>query len=134
MRICAGAWLNASPCIDLTIRNVVDNPAEVGKQFGKFSAALTMAGELELGTQQRRLVGDERGPISVEQFRWGKFSVPLGQFRFIVEEFEMARPAGHEKIDHPLGLGGKVGELRREGLRGRRMRRIWHAEKFGEPR
>src|SRR5688572_2386457 len=70
-----------------------------------------MFGELELGSEQRRIRIDERRAITFEQLRRWQFAVPLCQFRLVVEEFEMTGRTGLEKKDDALGFGCEMRRL-----------------------
>ena len=50
-----------------------------------------------------------RGELDASPFKWWFFPVPLGQFRFRVEQVDMRRSAMHEQEDDPLGRGREVG-------------------------
>ena len=58
--------------------------------------------------KQRRVGIDERGSIAFQQFGRRKLSVVLGEFRLVVEQFQMAGSAGLKNIDDPLGLRREV--------------------------
>ena len=72
--------------------------------------------ELELRAEQRRVGIDERRPIALEQFRRRELAVVLGQFGLVVEQFQVARCAGLEDVDHPLRLRREMRLSRRERI------------------
>ena len=98
--------------------DVVGHVGEVRQQLGQFRAALAVPGELELRAEQLGVGVDERGAIALEQIGRRQLAVPFGQFRLVVEQFQVARPAGHEQVDHALGLGGEVRQLGRQRVAG----------------
>ena len=95
---------------------VIDHSGEVRKQFGKLRAALAVFRELELRPEQRGIRIDERGAIALEQFGGRQLAVPLRQLRLVVEQLQMARRSGHEKINHPLRLRREMRPLRGERI------------------
>ena len=97
---------------------VIDHLGKVRQQFGKFGAAPAVFGEFEFRAQQRRVRIDERRAVTFDQLVRGRFAVPFLERRFVVEQFEMARRPGHEKVDDALGLGREVRLLWRERTQG----------------
>ena len=67
-----------------------------------------MLTEGELGPQQRCAGGDERRAIALQQPGRGKLAAPLRQLGLMVEELELAGPAGHEQVNDALGPGTEV--------------------------
>ena len=57
MKICAGAWLNWSVCIDLTMAMSSTTFGQVRQQLGELGPALAVLGELELRAEQARRRG-----------------------------------------------------------------------------
>ena len=114
MKICAGAWLNASVSIDLTIAMSSTIFASVRQQLGELRPALAVLGELELRPQQRRVRVDERGAIALEQLGRRQLAVALRELRLVVEQLEVARRAGLEQEDDALRLRREVRLLRGE--------------------
>src|SRR2546427_178771 len=92
------------------------------QKLGEFSSALAVFGELELGSEQRGVRIDERGAVAFDELFGRRFAVPFLQRRFVIEQFEVARRAGHEEVNDALGLGGELRLLRREWTRERRGR------------
>src|SRR5439155_15537799 len=84
------------------------------QKLGEFSSALAVFGELELGSEQRGVRIDERGPVAFDQLFGRRFAVPFLQRRFVIEQFEVARRAGHEEVNDALGFGGELRLLWRE--------------------
>ena len=105
---------------------VVDDPGQVGQQLGQLGPRLAVPGELELRAQQLGIRIDERRAVALEQLGRGQLAVEPGELGLVVEELQVARAAGHEQEDHPLGLGGEMGRPGRQRVdalgRGRRRR------------
>ena len=100
--------------------DVVRDLGEMRQQFGKLRAGLAVLFEFELRPQQRGVRRDERRAVALQQIGRRQFAVVLRQFRFVVEQFEMARPARLEQIDDALGLWFEVRLLRRHRIHRRR--------------
>ena len=47
-------------------------------------------------------------------------AIDLLKGRLVIEEVDMARPAGEEEVDDPLGLGREMGKAGGRGRKGRR--------------
>src|SRR5260370_888258 len=81
---------------------------KAGEQLGEGGAAISTSVDLELGSEEGGIRIDERGAVAFEQVRRGEGAVEVGELRFVVNELQVARCAGHEEEDHPLRLGRKV--------------------------
>jgi hypothetical protein len=114
MKICAGAWLNASVTIDLTIATSSTTSAKWGRQFRELDAGAAVLRVFELGRQQGRAGVDERRPVVLQELGGGQGSVELLELRLVVEEVEVARCPRLEEEDHALGLGREVRRLGRQ--------------------
>jgi hypothetical protein len=98
-------------------RNVVHHAADVREQFGHVHAALTVL--LELPRRRQQATGMSLRHHNVA-FTGHRFAGAALQFRLGVEGIHLADAAITEDRDHRLGLGGKVRQLRREGIDRRR--------------
>jgi len=96
--------------------DIIHDFRQVRKQFGKLGAGLAMPVELEFRSQQGGTRIDKRRAVTFDQFGWGRFAVPFGQFRFVIKQFEVTGRTGHEKEDDPFGFGCKMGRFRRQGI------------------
>ena len=97
--------------------DIVSHSGQVRQQFGEFSAAFAVPGKFVLRTEQLRVRVNEGGTVTFEQFSGRKFSVPFGQFGFVIEQFQMAGRAGHKEKDDALGFGREVRLFRGERIR-----------------
>ena len=79
MKIWAGAWLNASVSIDLTIAMSSATVGQVRQQLRQLGPALAVPGELELRAEQLRVRVDERGAVALEQLGRRQRAVELRQ-------------------------------------------------------
>ena len=95
---------------------VVRARGQLRKQLTDFGAALSMFGKLPRRLQQ--VAGF--GPLQFGFLERQRFAVVGRQPRLGVEQIHMGRPAGHEKKNDALGLGGEHGRLQREGAGGNR--------------
>ncbi len=102
--------------------DVVHDFGKVRQQFRQFRAALAVLRELEFRSKQCRARIDERGAIVLDEVRGRLFAVPLHEFRFVVEQLQVAWRTGLEEKDDPLHLRGKMRVLwcERIGWRNRR--------------
>jgi hypothetical protein len=96
--------------------DIVHHLGEMRQQLAQLRPALAMAAELVLRRHERAVGVDEGRPIALEQLGWRQLAIPFHQFGLVIEQFEMARRAGLEEVDHALRLGGEVGELGRQGV------------------
>src|SRR5262249_9498012 len=78
-------------------------------QFAEFGAVLAELFEPELGAQELRVRGDERGSVVLDQFRRREGAVELRELRLVIEKLQMARRAAHEEVNDALGLRRVVG-------------------------
>src|SRR5207247_1983848 len=61
--------------------------------------------------------------VILDEIGGRKFAIPFREFRFVVEQLQMARRAGLKEKDDALGLAGKMRLLGRERIRQCRRRR-----------
>ena len=96
--------------------HVVDDLFVVRQQFRKVHAAVAVLGELAIATQYRRRAFEKGEPLPFDERTRDRLPVELVQLGLRREEFELARPAGHEQEDDRLGGGFEVRRLRRERI------------------
>ncbi len=90
-----------------------------------------MPREFEPRAQETGIRIDEGGPVALQQPRGRQLAIKLRQFGLVVEQLQMARRAGHEQEDHPLGLRRMVWLFGGQRIRrGGRQRSI--AKEVGE--
>src|SRR5207245_4564269 len=82
----------------------------------KLGAAFAMLLEFEFRAEQSRVRRDECRAIILEQFGRRQLAVPFGQFRFVIEQFEMTRPARLKEVNDAFGFRFKMRLLRRERI------------------
>ena len=99
--------------------DLVGDPADMGHQFAHLDAGLAVRLKLVLRAEERRIRIDERRPVALEQAARGQRAVALGEFRFPVEEFEVAGGSRLEHVDDSLRLGREVRLARSERTRSR---------------
>ncbi len=90
--------------------DLVGDASGVGQELADPGPRLAILGELEGGTRewQRRLIPGHPGQTLTHPDRIRQLlSLALVQQRFVVERLQLGRPAGHEKVDDPLGLRGE---------------------------
>ena len=61
-----------------------------------------------LRAQQLGHAADEGKALAGQEGSRAVLAIELGQFGFVIEEFQLARRAGHVQIDDALGAGGKL--------------------------
>ena len=115
-KICAGAWLNWSVCIDLTIAMSSTTFARCGSISESSAPALAVPGERESRADIRLASG------RMKAYRWSLTTSAgtgwpsyFAQLRLVVEQVELAGRPGHEQVDDPLRLRR---EVRRPGRSG----------------
>ena len=101
---------------------VVRDFSQARKKLREFGTRLSMFGELELGAEQGGVWVDEGGAVIFDQICRGRFAVPLGQLRLVVEQLQVAWRASHKQEDDALGFGGKMRLPGRERIRDRQGR------------
>ena len=110
----AGPWLNTSVFMLRTMATSSTMVAEVRQQFATLGPALAVAGELPPRAEQLGVPLDEREPLVLDVGLRDDLAVEFLQLGLVVEQFELARPAGHEQEDDVLRLGGEMRRFRRE--------------------
>ncbi len=85
--------------------DLVDNPPVVRQQLAERHAALTVAIELAGGAEQRLIPLQKGEPLAREHAFRRLLAGQLAQLGLVVEQLQLGRSAGHEQIDHALGLG-----------------------------
>ena len=104
--------------------------ARCGQHLGKLGAALAVPGELEPRPEHGRVRADERISLTGDDRRRQRFAFELRECGLGVEKIKLAGCPGHEQVDHPFGLGGEVGDSRRQRVsRGRADLRGGRAER-----
>ena len=107
-------------------RDIVRHGSNVRQKVGDVETALAVTFELAMRAEQlRRILHErvhEREALAFQQRLRGGLAVVLLQFRFVIEEFQLARPAGHEEINDALHFRGKVRRLGRGGIQRLRIR------------
>jgi hypothetical protein len=122
------------PVVELVGHHRLDEAEPVGlrrqlrQPVGKPLPAFAMSGEGIDRPEQPRHALDEGEPFALEERGRRLLPVEPGQFRLVVEEFELARRPGHVEVDHIPHLRGEV-----RLPRGQRPRRIDHQRLGGSP-
>ncbi len=88
-------------------RNVIHVFGEVRKEFRKLDSRFALLGKLEFRSHQPRVGIDERGAITLQEFRRRQRAIKLSELRLVIKQLQMAGCARHEEEDDTLGLGGK---------------------------
>ena len=116
----AGPWLKLSVEMPETNVRSSHDRRYVRQQVRDPGAALAVLLEFPLGAQQlRRLLGErvhEGEALARHQRIGNRLAVVFLELRLVVEQFELAGPAGHEQVDDVLRLRRKVGGLGSIGL------------------
>src|SRR6478736_6476003 len=89
-------------------RDLVEMFLQVGQSIGNPQPGLHLAMKRIHRPHQLGCSGDESEPLPSKEFLRTILPIEFGQFRFVLEQFQLARRAGHVKINHPLGLGRKM--------------------------
>jgi hypothetical protein len=102
-------------------RDVIHDPGGVRKEVGDPGSAATMAGERALRSKQVRAMAcpHEGKALAGDQGGGNGLTVQRLQPWFVVKQVELARAAGHEEVDNPLGSRLEMRRLGSEGLRRR---------------
>ncbi len=94
--------------------DVVHDLRQMRQGFRKFCLTLAMLRKLKLGGVQSRVGPDKGVLLALHDLRRERFAIVFCQRGFEVEQFELARRAGHKQVDHSLGLGRELRRMRRE--------------------
>src|SRR5687768_18392040 len=92
------------------------------EQFGKIHAGLAVAREFVFRAEQRGIGLDEGGAVILQQFGGRELAVALREFRLGIEELEVARRAGLEKVNDAFGLRREMWRAWSKTVRRRRSR------------
>ena len=102
----AGAWLKTSVATDLTNVRSSTTSARCGKQLRDPGARLAVPRELADRPQQLgMLLGEdvhEREPAPLDERVRDRLAAVLLELGLVVEQLELAGPAGHEQVDDAL--------------------------------
>src|SRR5439155_25417544 len=80
-------------------RDVVDDRRQMGKQIRELRAAPTVPGKVVWRAEELWITLEEREPLALNQVRGTHLAVVLVEFRFVVEQVQLRRPARHEQKD-----------------------------------
>ena len=86
---------------------VVRNLGEKGEPIGKLGPGLSVLGEGKAWAEDRGIRLDESIALALDHRGRDGLALDFLELGLVVEELELAGKAGHEQIDHPLGLDGK---------------------------
>ena len=99
-------------------RQVIDHAGHVGEDLRDPCARLPVLMELPAGTQQVQLVFHESlhesEALALEKRVRSRLAVKLAQLGSVEPCLELARRAGHEKVDDALDLGSEMRRLGRQ--------------------
>ena len=104
----AGPWLKTSVAMLLTMQTSSTIGRQVRQQLAQLGAALAVPRELAARAQQLGVALDEGEPLALDERLRERLAVELLQLRLVVEQLELAGPAGHEQVDDALGLGREM--------------------------
>ncbi len=109
MNVCAGSWLIASVFIDRTMHRSSATSGRCGNSSLISMPALAVLLEAPLRAEAGELRALQlRDRLALRDRLGHRLAVPLRELRLVVEQFEVARPAGHHQEDDALGLRRNV--------------------------
>ncbi len=114
----AGPWLKTSVTMLLTMHTSSTVVARCGSSSLNSAPHCAVAGELAPGAQQLGVPLDEGEPLVLGVRGGHHLAVELLQFGLIVEQLQLAGPAGHEQEHHLLGPRRKWGARGSSGSSG----------------
>lgn len=91
--------------------DIVHASGDIRQQVGHPLAGLAVLAELPTRFHDPPLVA---APLAAVRFDFDGLVIAADQCRFVIEHVDMARPTVHVEKDDALGLGGKMGRLRRQ--------------------
>src|SRR6185436_18917382 len=101
----------------LDVTNIVRHFSEMRQYLRKFRPGLAMFREFEARTEDGGVRAYESVPLSADNRRRKRFPFQLRQFRFVVEQIQLARRARHEKVNDPFSFGCEMRFARPERIR-----------------
>ena len=128
MKICAGAWLNCVVCIDLTMAMSSASFAVHGSSSEICAPESPCWRNANGLAEQLGRALDEGEALVLDELLGNGLAVVLRQRRLRIEQIELRRRAGHEQVDHPLGLGRVVQAGERAGHRTTPESSAWAAD------
>ena len=89
--------------------DVIDDLGQVRQFVGQLRAALAVSRKAKPRPQHGGIALDKGVTLIADHRGWQRFALELFQLGLVIKQLQLARCAGLEKMNHPLGLGRKVG-------------------------
>src|SRR3954469_16410837 len=101
-------------------RHFVRDLLEVWNRIGHPNAAFAILSKLMARAEQLWRAGGESEFLSLREIIGTKLRIAFYQFRFVIEQIQVRRSAGHVQVNDPLGLRQVMRLTRRQRVHDRR--------------